>query len=79
MLYLTTVKSTPASSYISGLRLALTDHLEGSRSYDFPLRKFLRLIGLLTAGVTVPALLWYISVSLTSYEFSVPAFHQYSF
>ncbi|KAF8328152.1 uncharacterized protein EI90DRAFT_2974599 [Cantharellus anzutake] len=60
----------PPTPYLTGLRAALISQMEPtgrpSRIRAFPLHKFLRRIILLTTGVTVPGLLWYIAVSLTS-------------
>ncbi|KAF9513766.1 hypothetical protein BS47DRAFT_1329264 [Hydnum rufescens UP504] len=61
-----------SEAYVRGLKLALSQHFDSqhrhgtSRALSFPIAKFLKMIGLLTLGATVPSLLWYISVSLTS-------------
>jgi hypothetical protein len=61
------------AGYISGLRYALIEKITPSSDLAplgpalFPNRRFILLILAITSGVTVPALLWYTSVSLTSY------------
>jgi len=59
-------KQSPRALW-DGLMFALRNHLHGEHSGQspaFPTWKFLRLLLLLTAGVTVPSLLWFIAVPL---------------
>ena len=69
MLYLlATTKDTP-TSLLTGLRIAITNHLLPDQNFTtvrFPYYKLFILGISLTAGITVPALLWFAAVSLTS-------------
>lgn len=62
----------PAKAYIAGLKDAIQERLTPEtmpsveRRTDFPVVRFIRIILLLTAGITCPGLLWYVAVSLTS-------------
>ncbi|KAF8622464.1 hypothetical protein AX15_006985 [Amanita polypyramis BW_CC] len=63
LIYLT-LTGYSTSSLLKGLSLAITDHLSSSDS--FPLYPLTRLSLLLFIGLTCPALLWFIAVSLAS-------------
>ncbi|GLB36132.1 hypothetical protein LshimejAT787_0304200 [Lyophyllum shimeji] len=68
-LYLTVFRNFSASSLRNGLSVAIADHLaplEQSGSIKSPRLLFLRLALGCTAGVTLPALLWFAAISLAS-------------
>ncbi|KZT02682.1 uncharacterized protein LAESUDRAFT_661140 [Laetiporus sulphureus 93-53] len=63
-------KNSPRALW-AGLMLALRQHLSPptgpvTQSSDFPTWRLARLLSFLTAGMTFPALLWFIAVSLAS-------------
>ncbi|KAI5898240.1 uncharacterized protein SCHCODRAFT_02744507 [Schizophyllum commune H4-8] len=69
VLYLRTTTKYTLSGLLSGLKLAITDHLapKGVQPYtgtSFPYRKFITLVLTLTLGMTLPGLLWFAAVSL---------------
>jgi hypothetical protein len=72
LLFLVLTTSASLESLLTGLSLALKiqfapsdqNHLVTLRS-PFPYSRFLRLTAFLTLGATLPALLWFISVSLS--------------
>jgi hypothetical protein len=72
LLFLVLTTSASLESLLTGLSLALKiqfapgdqNHLVTLRS-PFPYSRFLRLTAFLTFGATLPALLWFISVSLS--------------
>lgn len=69
LLYLAVTTKYTTTALFRGLQLAITNHLSptprsGSRS--FPTFKFCRLVMALTAGITLPGLLWFASISLAS-------------
>ncbi|KAI0308234.1 hypothetical protein B0F90DRAFT_138893 [Multifurca ochricompacta] len=72
LLFLILTTSLSAESLLAGLSLAIKlhfapndqSHLTTVRS-PFPYFRFLKLIAFLTLGVTIPALLWFVSVSLS--------------
>lgn len=69
--FLVTTKHT-ASSLLKGLALAISIHLAPGQKYAafrFPVARFLRLALALTVGITIPALLWFAAVSLSSCVF----------
>jgi len=73
LLYLTATTKYTISSLSKGVLFAITNHLTPEASTSsrfsltmFPRWQFLRLIFALTVGVTLPALLWFASVSLAS-------------
>lgn len=73
----------PAQAYLAGLKAVIHERLIASSSPShlptiatsanntFPTRRFVKTIAWLTLGISGPALLWYIAVSLTSYVPSV--------
>ncbi|KAF8506671.1 hypothetical protein F5888DRAFT_22765 [Russula emetica] len=72
LLYLVLTTSASLESLLAGLSLAIKIHfapIDKSRldilQSTFPYGRFLRLMAFLTVGLTLPALLWYISVSLS--------------
>ena len=68
LLLLATTTHT-SSSLLKGLAIAISKHLSPGEKFDpfrFPLQKFIRLTLAVTFGLTIPALLWFASVSLTS-------------
>jgi len=69
LLYLlATTKDTP-TSLLTGLRIAITNHLLPDQKFTtvrFPYYKLFILGISLTAGITLPALLWFAAVSLAS-------------
>ncbi|KAJ2921784.1 hypothetical protein H1R20_g15310, partial [Candolleomyces eurysporus] len=69
ILYLTTTTQYSASSLLKGLSIAITHHLtprDAPRPHRFPRAAFIKLVSLLTIGVTYPGLLWFAAVSLAS-------------
>ena len=72
LLYLVLTTSASLESLLAGLFLAVKiqfapsdqNYLVTLRS-PFPYTRFLRLLAFLTLGVTLPALLWFVSVSLS--------------
>ncbi|KAH9486952.1 hypothetical protein JR316_0001018 [Psilocybe cubensis] len=69
LLYLRATTNHSTVSLLNGLAIAITNHLtqdQKTPGVKFPRAKFLRLILFLTLGITVPALLWFLSVSLAS-------------
>ncbi|KAF8905564.1 hypothetical protein CPB84DRAFT_1771726 [Gymnopilus junonius] len=69
LLYLLATTDYTTVSLLRGLSLAIANHLapgQKSTSYRFPRAKFIRLILGCTLGITCPALLWFIAVSLAS-------------
>ncbi|KZT30557.1 hypothetical protein NEOLEDRAFT_1053416 [Neolentinus lepideus HHB14362 ss-1] len=70
LLYLVLVTQCSLRYFIATIRRALIHHLPAAKSelHDspFPTRRLVQLIFLLTSGITIPALLWYIAVSLAS-------------
>jgi hypothetical protein len=72
LLYLILTTSTSLESLLAGLSLAVKIHfapVDKSRlailHSTFPYGRLLRLTAFLTVGLTLPALLWFISVSLS--------------
>jgi hypothetical protein len=72
LLYLVLTTSASLESLLAGLSLAIKIHfapIDKSRldilQSTFPYGRFLRLMAFLTVGLTLPALLWFISVSLS--------------
>lgn len=68
VLYLSSTTGTPLTAYFSTLRKALASRLTAPASDrdSFPIHRLALLILALTAGINIPALLWYAAVSLTS-------------
>jgi len=69
LLYLLATTKYNAISLFKGLRVAITNHLLDQRftpTVKFPYYKFFQLAIVLTAGITIPALLWFAAVSLAS-------------
>lgn len=66
--YLSLTTGRPIKDYMSGLSLAIKRHITGNPTENedvkFPWPKFATMLGLLTVGITLPALLWFCSVSL---------------
>ncbi len=72
LLYFVVATKDTASSLLKGRALAISIHLAPGQKYAafrVPVAKFLPLALLLTVGITVPSLLWFAAVSLTSYVF----------
>jgi len=72
LLYLVLTTSASLESLLGGLSLAVKIHfapVDKSRlailQSTFPYDRLLRLMAFLTVGITLPALLWFISVSLS--------------
>lgn len=72
LLYLVLTTSASFESLLAGLSLAIKIHFTPSEKSrlstlqsTFPYGRFLRLTTLLTIGINLPALLWFISVSLS--------------
>ncbi|KAG6898118.1 hypothetical protein C0992_005445 [Termitomyces sp. T32_za158] len=65
-LYLIFFHGYSAASLRDILRLAITDHLAPQDLSKFPLYPFLRLASICTLGITIPALLWFAAIALTS-------------
>ncbi|KAJ2920311.1 hypothetical protein MD484_g242, partial [Candolleomyces efflorescens] len=69
LLYLTITTQYSASSLLKGLSIAITHHLtprDAPRPHKFPRAAFIKLVSLLTIGVTYPGLLWFAAVTLAS-------------
>jgi len=69
LLYLLATTKYTAISLFKGLRITITNHLLDQRftpTVKFPYYKFFQLAMVLTAGITIPALLWFAAVSLAS-------------
>lgn len=69
LLYLTATTKHSTAAYIQGISVAITNHLSPpaiSGSLEFPLLHFLKLVLALTAGLTLPGLLWFAAISLAS-------------
>ncbi|EPQ60658.1 hypothetical protein GLOTRDRAFT_68491 [Gloeophyllum trabeum ATCC 11539] len=74
LIYLVVVTKRPPSHFIAGIRQALVNQLAPtpSRILDpvhtapFPTRRLVKLVLMLTMGITAPALLWFIAVSLSA-------------
>ncbi|KAF7339488.1 hypothetical protein MSAN_02163100 [Mycena sanguinolenta] len=71
LLYLTLTTKYSTTALYNGLTIALANHLtpdRGSRSAPskFPRFRFLGLVLALTFGISFPALLWFIAITLTS-------------
>ncbi|TFK77118.1 hypothetical protein BDN72DRAFT_807572 [Pluteus cervinus] len=67
LIYLTYTTNYSTGALLKGVIRSLSDHLSsGSDGISFPLRRFSVLVFILTLGITVPALLWFIAVSLAS-------------
>ncbi|KAH7104781.1 hypothetical protein BKA62DRAFT_748595 [Auriculariales sp. MPI-PUGE-AT-0066] len=65
--WLSVSSPTPVSEHIDALKDALTTKFTPNHSSpELPIRRILLIILAVTCGVTLPALLWYASVSLTS-------------
>lgn len=65
-LYLVLFHGYSAASLRDILFWVITDHLAPQDLTKFPLVPFLRLASVCTLGITLPALLWYAAISLTS-------------
>jgi len=67
-MYLSLTTGRPVKDYTSGLSLAIKRHISGnpkvSKDAKFPWPRFVTMSGLMTIGVTLPALLWFCAVSL---------------
>ncbi|KAK2461934.1 hypothetical protein APHAL10511_006397 [Amanita phalloides] len=68
LVYLKATAGYTISSLAKGLSLAITDHLSssGTSPSSFPYHSFARLSLLLFLGLTCPALLWFVAVTLAS-------------
>ncbi|KJA29108.1 hypothetical protein HYPSUDRAFT_32450 [Hypholoma sublateritium FD-334 SS-4] len=69
LLYILSTTQHTTTSLLKGLSFAIARHLEPTHKYyafSFPRAKFLRLILGLTLGITCPALLWFLAISLAS-------------
>ncbi|TDL28653.1 hypothetical protein BD410DRAFT_818171 [Rickenella mellea] len=73
LLCLVAINGNTADAYISGLTAALQNQLSGKnngspliRDSAFPYTKLVLLVSWLTAGVTVPSLLWFVAITLAS-------------
>lgn len=69
LLYLIATTNYTTTALFRGLGLAITNHLSPaacSGPKSFPTYKFFRLVMALTAGITLPGLLWFASISLAS-------------
>lgn len=66
--YLSLTTGRPIKDYMSGLSLAIKRHIAGNPTEPdnakFPWPRFVTMVGLMTIGVTLPALLWFCAVSL---------------
>jgi len=66
--YLSLTSGRPVKDYTSGLSLAIKRHIAGNPivpdDAKFPWPRFATMLGLMTVGVTLPALLWFCAVSL---------------
>ncbi|KAF9787162.1 hypothetical protein BJ322DRAFT_1107239 [Thelephora terrestris] len=66
--YLSLTTGRPVKDYMRGLSLAIKRHVagsfKGSEDIKFPWPRFATMLGLMTVGVTLPALLWFCAVSL---------------
>ena len=66
--YLSLTTGRPVKDYVSDLSLAIKRHLAGNptepEDAKFPWPRFATRVGLMTVGVTLPALLWFCAVSL---------------
>ena len=66
--YLSLTTGRSVKDYTGGLSLAIKRHIAGNpietEDAKFPWPRFATMLGMMTAGVTVPALLWFCSVSL---------------
>ena len=72
LLYLVLTSSASLESILAGLFLAVKIHFAPTDQNHrvtlqspFPYVRFFRLVAFLTIGVTLPALLWFVSVSLS--------------
>ncbi len=72
LLYLILTTSASLESLLAGLSVAVKIHFAPSDKSrlatlksTFPYGRFLRLTAFLTVGITIPSLLWFISVSLS--------------
>ncbi|THV04971.1 hypothetical protein K435DRAFT_150060 [Dendrothele bispora CBS 962.96] len=74
LLYLTQTTGRPASVFIKGLKLAIIEHFSphnirtvGSLEVaKFPLYQFVFIVVAVTAAVTIPALLWFAAITISS-------------
>ncbi|KAF8213068.1 hypothetical protein K438DRAFT_1803349 [Mycena galopus ATCC 62051] len=72
LLYLTLTTKYSTTALINGLTTALTNHLTPSNQFSrsappkFPRIRFLGLVLALTVGITCPALLWFMAITLSS-------------
>ncbi|TEB35071.1 hypothetical protein FA13DRAFT_1438554 [Coprinellus micaceus] len=69
LLYLKLTTPYTVSEILKGLSIAVTKHLtprDAPRPHRFPRFAFVRLVSLLTIGVTYPGLLWFAAISLAS-------------
>ncbi|KAF9478535.1 hypothetical protein BDN70DRAFT_879881 [Pholiota conissans] len=70
LLYLLATTNYTAVSLLKGLSFAIAFHLDpdvkSATQFRFPRPRFIRLILGLTVGITCPALLWFVAVSLAS-------------
>lgn len=69
LLYLLVTTKHTAIPLLTGLRIAIANHLLPDQSVTtvkFPYYKFFRLAMIMTIGITIPALLWFAAVSLAS-------------
>lgn len=68
VVYLRLTTGRPVKDYMNGLSLAIKRHIAGNpiepEDAKFPWPRFATMVGLMTVGVTVPALLWFCAVSL---------------
>ena len=68
VVYLSLTTGRPVKYYTSGLSLAIKRHIARNptepEDTKFPWPRFAAMVGLMTLGVTVPALLWFCAVSL---------------
>ncbi len=72
LLYLTRTTGVPASRYLQGIKMSLSQLLVRGLGDVFPTGRFITLVGSVTLGATVPGVMWYISVTFAPYALLSP-------
>jgi len=72
MIYLVVASGHSFRGLVKGLSAAITSHL-ARPGEPFPGFAFAGLISVMTLGLTAPALLWFVAISLASYVFDLPS------
>lgn len=78
-LFLMAKSSDSPRSIYNGLRFALTEHISATRfdkPLSFPVWGFVRLAVILAVSISIPALLWFIAITLAPYVHLHPSCYQ---